>query len=365
MSAAPSRPTPSWPRARAPPPRRRPVLRPALRSVTRRTLTSVFARERSINFCRLRTLFRSPACDAVKIRCRNRRTFPSAARQSTARQTRIAFFGPFATTIVVASNLPIGSGVAVIFFFTGSPGHLGALSGRATRARIRPVIPDDRRRSQPSCPGFLLSFDCRRSLLGHRAPAGELGLPCGRLPGFCARTPTGSSRSPRASAAGVGAPYTPGLRCSPDRLGVLRSAPPLPSGQSWTPLPQPICGGSDDEASTGVYLRSPVRPSSSPVAPGWNGSPWACNLSFAPRRHKPTTHVRAGTGPEHWPVAAPSTSTANRPPMVSSLTRATSRRSPPSDYYADSATPTPISGHRALPGRHQQPGAHGALPRSP
>ena len=50
------------------------VKRPALRSVTRRTLKSVFARERSINFCRLRTLFRSPACDAVKIRCRNRRT---------------------------------------------------------------------------------------------------------------------------------------------------------------------------------------------------------------------------------------------------------------------------------------------------
>ena len=97
--------------------------------------------------------------------------------------------------------------------------------------------------------------------------------------------------------AGVGAPYTPGLRCSPDRLGVLRSAPPLPSGQSWTPLQQPICRASDDEASTGVYLRSPVRPSSSPVAPGWNGSPWACNLSFAPRRHKPTTHVRPGTGP--------------------------------------------------------------------
>jgi len=31
------------------------VRRPALRSVTRRTLTSVFERDRSINFCRLRT----------------------------------------------------------------------------------------------------------------------------------------------------------------------------------------------------------------------------------------------------------------------------------------------------------------------
>src|SRR5215212_1811095 len=40
------------------------VRRPALRSVTRRTLISVLARDRSINFCRLRTFFRSPAFDA-------------------------------------------------------------------------------------------------------------------------------------------------------------------------------------------------------------------------------------------------------------------------------------------------------------
>lgn len=37
------------------------VLRPALISVTRRTLSSVLARERSISFCRLRTRLRSPA----------------------------------------------------------------------------------------------------------------------------------------------------------------------------------------------------------------------------------------------------------------------------------------------------------------
>jgi len=59
------------------------VMRPALRSVTRRTLNSVFARDRNINFCRLRTFFRSPAFDAVKIRCRNRRTSASTRRQST------------------------------------------------------------------------------------------------------------------------------------------------------------------------------------------------------------------------------------------------------------------------------------------
>jgi hypothetical protein len=54
------------------------VRRPALRSVTLRTLNSVLERDRSINFCNRRTLGRSPALDAVKIRWRNRRTFRSA-----------------------------------------------------------------------------------------------------------------------------------------------------------------------------------------------------------------------------------------------------------------------------------------------
>jgi hypothetical protein len=44
------------------------VKRPALRSVTLRTLTSVLERDRSINLCNRRTLGRSPAFDAVKIR---------------------------------------------------------------------------------------------------------------------------------------------------------------------------------------------------------------------------------------------------------------------------------------------------------
>jgi hypothetical protein len=84
------------------------VKRPVLRSVARRTLTSVFARERSINFCRLRTRLRSPARDAVKIRCRNRRTVASQARQSMSRRSRVASFGPFTTTMVAASNLSFG-----------------------------------------------------------------------------------------------------------------------------------------------------------------------------------------------------------------------------------------------------------------
>ena len=88
------------------------VRRPALRSVTRRTLKSVFARERSINFCSLRTLFRSPAFDAVKIRCRNRRTLVLDPPPIDRRQSKGASSGPFtAHPAVAASNLSSGSGV--------------------------------------------------------------------------------------------------------------------------------------------------------------------------------------------------------------------------------------------------------------
>ena len=60
------------------------VLRPALRCVTCRTLTSVLARLRSISFCRFLTFGQSCSCAALKIRCRSRRTCSSCARQSIA-----------------------------------------------------------------------------------------------------------------------------------------------------------------------------------------------------------------------------------------------------------------------------------------
>jgi hypothetical protein len=49
------------------------VLRPALRCVTCRTLTSVFDRDRSISFCRFLTFGQSRSRVALKIRCRSRR----------------------------------------------------------------------------------------------------------------------------------------------------------------------------------------------------------------------------------------------------------------------------------------------------
>jgi hypothetical protein len=133
------------------------VMRPALTSVTRRTLNWAFARERSINFCRLRTRFRSPACDAAKIRCRSRRTSSSAWSQSISNQVGASSSGPFTTAtgaaeavcvISMASNLSFGSGVQVISSSQAHLIHVGTLSGPGTGPGIRSVVRDERQESR-------------------------------------------------------------------------------------------------------------------------------------------------------------------------------------------------------------------------
>ena len=74
------------------------VLRPALRCVTCRTLTSVFDQLRSIIFCKDLSLARSCSCAALKILPRSRRTLSSCSRQFTASQSRAPSSGPFTCT---------------------------------------------------------------------------------------------------------------------------------------------------------------------------------------------------------------------------------------------------------------------------
>ena len=172
------------------------VKRPALRSVTRRTLKSVFARERSINFCKLRTFFRSPAFDAVKIRCRNRRTSSSTRRQSTACQSKGASSGPFTATVVAASNLSSGSGASIIFLSTGSPDRVSALPRPGTRPGIRPVIRNDRLEEAAIVSRFPAAF---------RLPAAEVGQ---RRGGGYAPFPLAPSRTRREPFSSPGSPAT-------------------------------------------------------------------------------------------------------------------------------------------------------------
>ncbi len=181
-----------------------------------------------------------------------RRTISSSSSVSSA--------GPFTTTVAVASNLSVGSGVFVIFF---SLAHLTT----SARFRARAPGPVSGRlcgtaawRRRQSCPGFPLPFGCRHSLLGHPIPAGELGLPHGRLTGS-AGPRRGYRVSHARAASGVGAPSTPGttVLTRPGRLPGRH--PPLPSGQSLNPATTSTMRGSASRGINEGFRKSPVRSS--------------------------------------------------------------------------------------------------------
>src|ERR1039458_9115117 len=97
------------------------VLRPALRCVTCRTLTSVLLQLRSISFCRLLAAGQSPSRTALKILPRNRRTCPSWCRQSVFSQASPSNEGRPSGPFTEVSNLPVSTGIRARF---ASKAHL-------------------------------------------------------------------------------------------------------------------------------------------------------------------------------------------------------------------------------------------------
>jgi hypothetical protein len=281
-----------------------------------------------MSFCRLRTFFRSPACDAVKIRCRSRRTSASTRRQSMACQSRAASSGPFTTptAAVAASNLSFGSGLRS----SSSPrAHLTAsarVRARAPRPGIRPVIRHDRLEGPTIRRGFPSPFGRRHSLLGHPVPAEELGPPCGRLTGHpIAPGPRRGYRVPHARAAtGVGAPSTPRTAVLPLPSRLLDRRLPLRNGQSLHPAALPIDRALASRGINEGSRNSPVRSSPRLWPPGWSRPP----LGF-PRASHPAGHERTsrwGQAIEHGPGTTRSTSHQSILQSVVHSQRATSRR---------------------------------------
>lgn len=221
------------------------VLRPVFCSATRRTATRALLRQRSINRCRLWTRLRSPSRDAVKIRCRSRRTSFSARSQSTWSQSSGLSSGPFTATVVPASNMSVGSSATVIVTFTGSPDPRQrpfrpgqqSLSGR---------LSDDQ---QESGQGVVVSRCLSAAgvrFSGHPFPAGDVGLPHGQ-PTDHDHYRVGPHRDCHVphmqDATGLGALSTPGRRCPPGKISLSLPAPAASQRPALPgPLPHPICG---------------------------------------------------------------------------------------------------------------------------
>src|SRR5512132_3684175 len=156
------------------------VLRPALRCVTCRTLTSVFDQLRSISFCRFLTLGQSPSRTALKILLRSRRTSSSCRRQSMESHPAAVSAGrrpsgPFAIGVQLALS------VLALCVASPSTAHLPTSARFRVRAGVRPVSGqfggNDQRRSWSGCSRLLSPFGHRRWLLGHPVLAKEVQLP--------------------------------------------------------------------------------------------------------------------------------------------------------------------------------------------
>ena len=282
------------------------VLRPALISVTRRTLSSVLARERSINFCKLRTLLRSPACVAVKILCRRRRTSSSTWRQSMLCQSRSLPSGPFTTAtraraaaavdVVMVPNLSFGSGVVVSCSARAHLTRVGTLSGRAI-ALSGQLSATVGRGADHHRPGFLLPFGHRHSLLGSSAARQGIraSLTVGLPAATSRRTLTGLPRSTHTRCGRGGCLLYPGDGgAHPIDHKSSTGACRFPAASPYTPLKQPINEAADNETSTEVHA---IHPSGLALTcdPRMERGPSGLNSELR-TPPSPAAHVRAGTG---------------------------------------------------------------------
>ena len=182
--------------------------------------------------------------------------------------------------------------------FKGSPAHVSALSGPATRAGIRPVIRGGRRRGR-----HIAAVSCRLSATGIRflGILSRRGIPLPSRSAYQAFTwtPAGFPRSAHPSHGRIGCPlYPEAQRCSRGRSDPSgHRSPPLPGARPYHPGPRPI--------HRSCLLRGVIKGSlaftrptfpNAWLSPGWNRGPWAHSPGFAPQQARPAAHAGAGDG---------------------------------------------------------------------
>ena len=285
----------------------------------------------AVSFCRLRTLERSPACDAAKIRRLSRRTCSSAWPQSAVSQSRPSSSGPFTRS---ASNLSLGSGVLTILSSQAHQTRVSALSSRA--AALSGQLCGNRwRRSQHPVP-FPAAFrpPAFASRVFLRPLEDSASLTVG-LPAASRRTPSGLSRSACDRYGRGGCPLNPGGQwCAPGQPSSPGRHPPPSNGRPlFSRLLQPTGESANDEASSRIHSRSPVRPSPA-CNPRMEQESLGISPGFAPRSHPRRTPGRGRstrTGPGITPLTSinpPSTNTAIYMRLRIALPGSARRRAP-------------------------------------
>lgn len=231
--------------------------------------------------------------------------------------------------LVGASSSPSPAGAHLTTSAPFGPGH---------QARYPAGYPRRLAEGQPSCLGFPLPFGCRHLLLGHPVPAGELGVPHGRLTGHGCPDPDGVSVFRTHELRPGWVPSIPrGRRCSPGPAALTGPRLPHHNGASLHPASNiPSREAPLHEASTRVQA---IHPSGLPLThrrPDGTGSRFGFSSSFAPRRYQRRTS-RMGTGhrARTWTTL---TASAEPPILCSHSKRATSRRTGDSESGPTTST---------------------------
>jgi hypothetical protein len=199
-------------------------------------------------------------------------------------------------------NLSFGSEVLAAVTSKAHLIHVGSLSGRATRVRIRRVM---REGVKVPSSRFPLAFrPTGFRFLDHPSPAGEFSSPCGRPTRLFTWTSMGFPRSAPVRRGWGGHPLYPGTSgVLPPGLSFLRVARCITAPGPVTAVCMPSCGLEIMGRRQG-FAR--VRPSSLPLA--CNSSMAEASLGLNAQLHTPllpATHVSVGTGLGHWPEVQP------------------------------------------------------------
>ena len=185
--------------------------------------------------------------------------------------------------------------------FTGSPAHVSALSGPTARSASGRLPQGHRLEQRHHRPGFPPPFGRRHPLVGHPVPPRNSAPLTIGLPGpTTARTPTGFPRFAHTRHDRGGRPLYPETSGVPttDSHYPVAACRLFQRPGPITLVLIPSSRARNNEASTGIHLRSPVRSSPRPLLLRTKRRPFG----FFPGLRTPTSRTRRRT-PERGSIS--------------------------------------------------------------
>jgi hypothetical protein len=186
--------------------------------------------------------------------------------------------------------------------FTGSPAHVSAFSGptaRSASGRLPRGCPPGAAAFPPQLPAAFRRAGIR--LLGIQSRRGIAPLSRSAYRAVTTRTPAGFPRFAHTRHGRGGCPLYPETSGVPttDSHCPVAACRLFPRPGPITPVLIPSPRARNNEASTGIHSRSPLRSSPRPLLPRTERRPFGFPWASHPHGQDPQTHARAGIDLEH------------------------------------------------------------------